>query len=88
VEERDEQLGWRVEIVTRSEEQQERGGLQAQPPRWIVERSCGWLGGFRRLSQAYEYELASSEAMSYAARSHLLLRRLTRQVALTSSPDG
>lgn len=88
VEEMREQFGWTVEIVKRCEEQQERGGFQVQPHRWIVERSFGWLGGFRRLSKDYEYELESSEAMIYAAMSHLLLRRLTRQVALTSSPDG
>jgi putative transposase len=88
VEELREQFGWTVEIVKRSEEQHERGSFQVQPHRWIVERSFGWFGGFRRLSKEYEYELESSEAMIYAAMSHLLLRRLTRQVALTSSPDG
>ncbi len=88
VEELREQFGWMVQIVKRSQEQHEQGGFQVQPRRWIVERAFGWFGGFRRLSKDYEYELESSEAMIYAAMSHLLLRRLTRQVHLASSPDG
>ncbi len=50
-----------------------------------IERSFGWFDGFRRLSKDYEYELESSEAMIYAAMSHLLLRHLSRQVQLASS---
>jgi putative transposase len=75
-----EQFGWTVEIVKRGAERAERAGFRVQPHRWIVERSFGWLGGFRRLSKDYEYELESSEALIYAAMSHLLLRRLTRPV--------
>jgi len=88
VEELREQFGWRVEIVKRSEEQPKPPGFQVQPHRWIVERSFGWLGGFRRLSKDYEYELESSEAMIYAAMSHLMLRRLGRHTPALSSPPG
>lgn len=88
VDELREQFGWRVEIVKRGEEQQERGGFQVQPHRWIVERTFGWFGGFRRLSKDYEYELESSEAMIYAAMSHLLLQRLAKKRPPASSPDG
>jgi putative transposase len=80
-----EQCGWRVEIVKRREEQR---GFQVQPHRWIVERTFGWFGGFRRLSKDYEYELESSEAMIYTAMSHLLLRRLAKSASPASSPDG
>jgi putative transposase len=85
VEEMRELLGCAVEIVKRSDEQR---GFQVQPHRWIVERSFGWFGGFRRLSKDYEYELESSEAMIYAGMSHLLLRRLAKHSPPASSPDG
>ncbi len=88
VEEMGEQFGWTVQIVQRSGEQPKPPGFQVQPHRWIVERSFGWLGGFRRLAKEYEYELESSEAMIYAAMSHLLLRRLGKQTQPISSPDG
>ena len=88
VEEMRAQLGWTVQIVKRSEEQQKRGDFQVQPHRWIVERSFSWFGGFRRLSKDYEYELESSEAMIYIAMSHLLLRRLTRRTHSPSRPAG
>ena len=88
VEELRQQFGWTVQIVKREEQQQERAGFQVQPHRWIVERSFGWFGGFRRLSKDYEYELESSEAMVYAAMSHLLLRRIGTESPTVSSPDG
>jgi len=88
VEELREQFGWTVQIVKRSEEQPKPPGFQVQPHRWIVERSFGWFGGFRRLSKDYEYELESSEAMIYAAMSHLMLRRLGRHTSALSSPPG
>jgi putative transposase len=83
-----EQFGWTVQIVKRSEEQPKSPGFQVQAHRWIVERSFGWFGGFRRLSKDYEYELESSEAMIYIAMSHLLLRRLTRRTHSPSRPAG
>jgi len=85
VEELRERCGWDVEIVKRSDGQR---GFQVQPRRWVVERTFGWFGGFRRLSKDYEYELESSEAMIYAAMSHLLLRRIDRQAHPAPSPDG
>ncbi len=88
VEERREPLGWTVQIVKRCDEQPKPPGFQVQPQRWIVERTFGWFGGFRRLSKDYEYELESSEALIYVAMSHLMLRRLAKQTLLASSPDG
>lgn len=83
-----EQFGWTVQIVKRCDEPPKQPGFQVQPHRWIVERTFGWFGGFRRLSKDYEYELESSEAMIYAAMSHLMLRRLVKQTVLASGPDG
>jgi putative transposase len=80
-------MGWELEVVKRSDTQV-RSAFAVQPHRWIVERTFSWFGGFRRLSKDYEYELESSEAMLYAAMSHLLLRRLAKQAPAVSSPDG
>lgn len=79
-------MGWNVEVVTRSDTQP-RNAFAVQPHRWIVERTFGWFGGFRRLSKDYEYQAESSEALIYAAMSHLMLRKLTRSSA-PSSPAG
>ncbi len=82
-----QQMGWTVEVVKRSQAQP-RTAFAVQPHRWIVERTFGWFGGFRRLSKDYEYEVESSEAMIYAAMSHLLLRRLAKQTVVVSGLDG
>jgi putative transposase len=79
-------MGWEVEVVKRSDTQP-RSTFAVQPHRWIVERTFGWFGGFRRLSKDYEYQVESSEALIYAAMSHLMLRRLARSPA-PSSPSG
>jgi putative transposase len=81
-----ERMGWTVEIVTRADEQP-KDAFAVQPHRWLVERTFGWWGGFRRLSKDYEYQVESSEAMIYAGMSHLMLRRLTHP-ALVSRPTG
>jgi putative transposase len=46
------------------------------PRRWVVERTFGWLGRFRRLSKDYEFLPASSEAVIYLAMVQILTRRL------------
>lgn len=80
-------MGWEVAVVKRSDTQP-RTAFAVQPHRWIVERTFSWFGGFRRLSKDYEYELESSEAMIYAAMSHLLLRRLAKQTPAGCGPAG
>ena len=62
-----------LEIVKRSPEAR---GFELLPHRWIVERTLGWFGRYRRLSKDYEAQTSSSEAMIYLAMSHLMLRRL------------
>jgi putative transposase len=53
------------------------------PRRWVVERTFGWLGRFRRLSKDYEFLPATSEAVIYLAMSLLLVRRLAGSPART-----
>jgi putative transposase len=75
-------LGWTVEVVKRPAGQQ---GFQVLPRRWVVERTFGWLGRFRRLSKDYEDQVETSEALIYAAMSRLMLRRLARSPPSPSS---
>ena len=65
--------GWVLEIVKRSDDTK---GFKVLPRRWVVERTFGWLGRYRRLSKDYEYLTRSSEAMIYLATIHLMVRRL------------
>jgi putative transposase len=44
--------------------------------RWVVERTFGWLGRYRRLSKDYERLPETSETMIYLAMTRLMLRRL------------
>jgi putative transposase len=53
-------------------------GFQLLPWRWIVERTFGWLGRYRRLSKDYEYLTQTSEVMIRVAMIHLMVRRLAR----------
>lgn len=46
------------------------------PKRWIVERTFGWLGKYRRLSKDYETLPESSESMIYITMINLMLHRL------------
>jgi putative transposase len=50
--------------------------FQVVPRRWVVERTFGWLGRFRRLSKDYEFLPATSEAVIYLAMIQILTRRL------------
>ena len=65
----------RFEIVKRPKGTK---GFQVLPWRWIVERTFGWLGRYRRLSKDYEYLPHTSETMIRVAMIHLMVRRLAR----------
>jgi putative transposase len=69
---------WILEIVKRSDAVT---GFQVLPKRWIVERTFAWFGRYRRLSKDYETLTESSEATTYLAMIHLMLRRLKPCVA-------
>ena len=64
----------RLQVATRSRYAVLHGPIA--PHRWVVERTCAWLGRYRRLSKDYEYLTDTSRAMIFAAFSCLLLRRL------------
>lgn len=63
--------GARVEEIKRIEP-----GFQVLPKRWVVERTFGWLGWYRRLSKDYELLPEVSEAMIYSCMVRLMLQRL------------
>jgi putative transposase len=66
-------FGWTLEIVRRPKDAK---GFVVLLRRWVVERTFGWLGRYRRLSKDFEHQPRSSEAMVYAASIHRMLRLL------------
>ncbi|MGR0186972.1 transposase [Azospirillum aestuarii] len=52
------------------------GGFILVPRRWVVERSFGWFGWWRRLSKDYEECTDVAEAMATLAAIRIMLHRL------------
>lgn len=71
---------WVIEVVTRRDG---AVGFEVQPHRWVVERTFGWLGRYRRLSKDYEHNPASSETWVYVAMIH----RMSRFTLPERNPD-
>ena len=84
-----EQFGWTVQRVQHPNAGSRRRitmpgvepapidrSFQVIPRRWVVERTYGWLGRYRRLSKDYEYLPETSEAFIYSTTLRTLLRRL------------
>jgi len=67
---------WRctVEVVKRNE----LHTFKVLPRRWVVERTFGWLGRYRRLNRDYEAKAHTGEIMVYLAMIRLMLARLGR----------
>ena len=62
---------WVLEIVSGRPGQKT---FEVQPWRWVVERTFGWFGRYRRLSKDYEHNTTSSEAWIYIAMIHRMSR--------------
>lgn len=67
------EAGVALEIVKRAEGTK---GFVVQKKRWIVERTLGWLNGYRALSKEYTATTQSSETTIYLAMINLMLHRL------------
>jgi putative transposase len=81
------ECGWELRVTKRSDKAK---GFQVIPKRWVVERTFGWLGRYRRLSKDYEVLPSTSEAMIRMAMIHIMVRRLepTSQNYLASQKVG
>ena len=81
------ECGWELQVVKRTDKEK---GFKVVPKRWVVERTFGWLGRYRRLSKDYERLPETSEAMIQMAMIHIMLRRLepTCQYPLSSQNGG
>ncbi len=64
-------LGWVLTTILRPTGVK---GYVHLPRRWIVERTFGWLGRYRRLSKDYEVNPRSSETWIYIAMLHRMSR--------------
>jgi putative transposase len=64
-------LGWILTTILRPTGVK---GYVHLPKRWIVERTFGWLGRYRRLSKDYEVNPRSSETWIYIAMLHRMSR--------------
>jgi len=67
---------WRcaIEIVKRTD----LHAFRILPRRWVVERTFGWLGRYRRLNRDYERQAQTGEVMVYLAMIRLMLARLAK----------
>ena len=67
---------WRcsIEIVKRTDAHT----FRVLPRRWVVERTFGWLGRYRRLNRDYERQAQTGEVMVYLAMIRLMLARLVK----------
>lgn len=61
-----------VEIIKRTETKV----FHILPRRWVVERTFGWFGFYRRLAKDYERYPRHSEAFVYLAMGNIMLHRL------------
>ena len=63
---------WVLEVVAKRPGQKT---FEVQKWRWVVERTFGWFGRYRRLSKDYEHNPKSSETWIYIAMIHRMSRR-------------
>lgn len=72
-------LGLTLITVHRPKRTYSFGPFTPMPKRWIVERTFGWLGRWRRLSKDYEQLPEVSRAMVQLAMIRTMLQRLTNK---------
>lgn len=73
----------RVEVVEKPANQT---GFHVLPQRWVVERTVGWLGKYRRIAgRDFETNPRNGEAWLKLAMRNLLVRRLTTKVKWRNS---
>ena len=70
--------GWTLQIVKRSDD---TAGFKVLPRRWVVGRTFGWIGRYRRLSKDYEQLTDTSETMILLTMINLMSRRLEKAKA-------
>ena len=63
---------YELKVVSRSAKDK---GFVVLPKRWIVERTFGWMGNYRRLVKDFEKTKTSSEARMQIAMVQILLKR-------------
>jgi putative transposase len=68
-----QQFGWVLTTILRPTGVK---GYIHLPKRWLVERTFGWLGRYRRLSKDYEVNPHSSETWIYVAMIHRMSRSM------------
>ncbi len=64
---------WLLSIV---EPEEDETGFTPLPERWVIERTFGWFGGYRRLIRDHKRLPEMSEAMVRAAMIRLMIRRV------------
>lgn len=80
----EKQLKSEVEVSVKPEGK----GFQVNKQRWVVERTFGWLGKWRRLAKDYEERAAISEAMIEAVFLRIMVARLAREGAVKRENRG
>jgi putative transposase len=70
-----QRFGWMVKTILRPEHVK---GFVLLPKRWVIERTFGWLGRYRRLARDYEHTVRSSRSMVYIASSRRMLKIASR----------
>jgi transposase len=65
-----DQAGIKLTVVKHKEAKR---GFVLLPRRWVVERTCGWLGPFRRLARGYERLTKTLQGWHWLAFIALLL---------------
>jgi putative transposase len=68
---------WTLQIVKRNDDVT---GFGVLPRRWVVERTFGWLGRYRRLSKDCEAKPETTETLIKIAMIQLMVKRLAEEV--------